>query len=83
MEKSGHRKHAENSGAALAFDTRMRYNDKAMKELSLALLRDPSLKDLPQRIEAGLLPALVSGLWERFTFSGHIHIAAVTARHQH
>jgi len=62
MEKSGHRKHAENSGAALAFDTRMRYNDKAMKELSLALLRDPSLKDLPQRIEAGLLPALVSGL---------------------
>ncbi|MBR6561562.1 MAG: hypothetical protein IKK78_00965, partial [Oscillospiraceae bacterium] len=50
------------SGAALAFDAGMRYNDKAMKELSLALLRDPSLKDLPQRIEAGMLPALVSGL---------------------
>ncbi len=46
----------------LAFDARLRYNIPAMRLIYEALLRDPSLKDLPQLMEAGRFPALVSGL---------------------
>ena len=46
----------------LAFRAHLVYNGMVMKLIYEAMLRDPSLKDLPQLMEAGRFPALVSGL---------------------